>query len=52
MRRLRRPRALKQTTLKHAIAAKSVKVTGNEGKLEEMLSYLDNFEFWFPIVTP
>lgn len=43
---------LKQTTLKDAIGAGSVKITGSEGKLGEMLSYLDTFEFWFPIVTP
>jgi alkyl sulfatase BDS1-like metallo-beta-lactamase superfamily hydrolase len=43
---------LKQTTLKDAIGAGSVKITGSEAKLNEMLSYLDTFEFWFPIVTP
>lgn len=43
---------LKQTTLKDAVASGSIKVQGNEGKLEELMSYMDNFEFWFPIVTP
>ncbi len=43
---------LKQATLKDAIGAGNVKVTGDEAKLEEMLSYLDSFELWFPIVTP
>lgn len=43
---------LKQTTLKDALAAGDVKISGNEAKLEEMLSYLDNFDFWFNIVTP
>jgi alkyl sulfatase BDS1-like metallo-beta-lactamase superfamily hydrolase len=43
---------LKETTLKDAIAAGNVKVAGSEAKLDEMLSYLDTFEFWFPIVTP
>ncbi len=43
---------LKQTTLKDAVAAGNVKVTGSEGKLEEMLSNLDSFNFWFNIVTP
>jgi alkyl sulfatase BDS1-like metallo-beta-lactamase superfamily hydrolase len=43
---------LKQTTLKDAIGAGRVKITGSEGKLEEMLSYLDSFNFWFNIVTP
>ncbi|MFJ3077137.1 alkyl/aryl-sulfatase [Pseudomonas sp. NPDC087029] len=43
---------LKETTLKDAVAAGQVKVDGTEGKLEELMSYMDNFEFWFPIVTP
>ncbi|WP_213959829.1 alkyl sulfatase dimerization domain-containing protein [Variovorax sp. dw_954] len=43
---------LKETTLKDAIASGAVKVQGNEGKLGELVSYLDNFDFWFPIVTP
>ncbi len=43
---------LKETTLTDAITAGSVKVKGSEGKLEEMLSYLDSFDFWFNIVTP
>jgi alkyl sulfatase BDS1-like metallo-beta-lactamase superfamily hydrolase len=29
-----------------------VKVTGNGEKLNEMLGYMDKFEFWFNIVTP
>jgi alkyl sulfatase BDS1-like metallo-beta-lactamase superfamily hydrolase len=43
---------LKETTLKDAIAKGDVKVVGSEAKLDEMLSYLDSFEFWFNIVTP
>jgi alkyl sulfatase BDS1-like metallo-beta-lactamase superfamily hydrolase len=43
---------LKQTTLKSAMSAGSVKLSGSEAKLDELLSYLDNFEFWFNIVTP
>lgn len=43
---------LKQTTLDKAIAAGDVKVTGNSDKLKEVLGYMDNFEFWFNIVTP
>ncbi|WP_141729041.1 alkyl/aryl-sulfatase [Pseudomonas putida] len=43
---------LKQTTLKDAVSKGDVKVDGAEGKLEELMSYMDNFEFWFPIVTP
>ena len=42
----------KQTTLKDAMSSGKVKVQGNEGKLEVLMSYLDSFEFWFPIVTP
>jgi alkyl sulfatase BDS1-like metallo-beta-lactamase superfamily hydrolase len=43
---------LRETTLKDAVASGAVKIAGNEAKLDEMLSYLDSFEFWFPIVTP
>jgi alkyl sulfatase BDS1-like metallo-beta-lactamase superfamily hydrolase len=43
---------LKQTTLKDAIGAGSVKIMGSEGNLEEMMSYLESLEFWLPIVTP
>ena len=43
---------LQQTTLKDAIDAGDVEIAGSQAKLEEMLSYLDSFEFWFNIVTP
>jgi len=43
---------LKQTTLEKAIESGDVKIAGSKAKLEEMLSYLDSFEFWFNIVTP
>lgn len=43
---------LKETTLKDSVSSGSIKVQGNEGKLEELMSYLDSFDFWFPIVTP
>jgi alkyl sulfatase BDS1-like metallo-beta-lactamase superfamily hydrolase len=43
---------LKQTTLADAISAGDVKVSGDQAKLEEVVSYLDTFEFWFDIVTP
>jgi alkyl sulfatase BDS1-like metallo-beta-lactamase superfamily hydrolase len=43
---------LKETTLKDAVGSGAIKVQGNEAKLEELMSYLDSFEFWFPIVTP
>ncbi|MFJ3456261.1 alkyl/aryl-sulfatase [Scandinavium goeteborgense] len=43
---------LKEETLKQAEDNGDVKVTGNGAKLDEMLSYMDKFEFWFNIVTP
>ncbi len=43
---------LKQTTLEKAIESGDVKIAGSKAKLDEMLSYLDSFEFWFNIVTP
>ncbi|WBM69800.1 MBL fold metallo-hydrolase [Buttiauxella sp. WJP83] len=43
---------LKEETLKQAVDKGDVKVTGNGAKMNEMLSYMDNFEFWFNIVTP
>jgi len=43
---------LQETTLADAITAGDVKVTGDRAKLDELMSYLDSFEFWFPIVTP
>lgn len=43
---------LKQTILKDAISSGDVKIDGNEAKLDEMLSYLDTFDFWWNIVTP
>ena len=30
----------------------AIKVQGNEGKLEELMSYLNNFDFWRVIITP
>ena len=43
---------LKKVTLDDAIKSGDVKIKGNEAKLKELLSYFDNFEFWFNIVTP
>ena len=43
---------LKEETLKEATAKEDVKITGNAEKLNELLGYMDNFEFWFNIVTP
>jgi alkyl sulfatase BDS1-like metallo-beta-lactamase superfamily hydrolase len=43
---------LQETKLADAISSGGVKISGNQAKLEELISYLDNFEFWFNIVTP
>jgi alkyl sulfatase BDS1-like metallo-beta-lactamase superfamily hydrolase len=43
---------LKETTLQKTVDSGDVKITGSLDKLDEMLSYLDSFEFWFNIVTP
>ena len=43
---------LKETTLKDAVGTGAIKVQGDEAKLEELVSYLDDFDFWFNIVTP
>lgn len=43
---------LQEVKLDDAIQSKEVKVNGNADKLTELVSYLDNFEFWFNIVTP
>lgn len=44
--------ALGETTLEKSVADGSVKVTGDNAKLGQLVSMLDNFEFWFNIVTP
>jgi alkyl sulfatase BDS1-like metallo-beta-lactamase superfamily hydrolase len=43
---------LQQTTLADAISAGDVSVQGDQAKLEDLVSSLDSFEFWFDIVTP
>ncbi|KFC11289.1 putative hydrolase [Trabulsiella guamensis ATCC 49490] len=43
---------LQEETLKQAEEKGEVKITGNSAKLNEMLGYMDKFEFWFNIVTP
>jgi alkyl sulfatase BDS1-like metallo-beta-lactamase superfamily hydrolase len=43
---------LKQTTLADAISAGDVNIDGDQAKLEDLVSYLDTFQFWFNIVTP
>ena len=43
---------LGETTLDKAIADASVKIEGNADKLNQLVSMLDDFDFWFSIVTP
>ncbi|RKR64376.1 alkyl sulfatase BDS1-like metallo-beta-lactamase superfamily hydrolase [Yokenella regensburgei] len=43
---------LKEVTLKQAEEKGDVKVTGDGATLNDMLGYMDKFEFWFNIVTP
>ncbi|MFU0884495.1 alkyl/aryl-sulfatase [Kluyvera sichuanensis] len=43
---------LKEETLKQAENQGDVRITGNHAKVDELLSYMDKFEFWFNIVTP
>lgn len=43
---------LKQTTLDDAVKDGKVTINGDKGKLTELLSYLDNFDFWFNIAEP
>lgn len=38
--------------VKDAVGSGAIKVQGNEGKLEELMSYLNNFDFWRVIITP
>ena len=42
---------LRETTMKDAIDSGVVNIAGSQAKLEEMLSHLDTFDFWFNIVT-
>ena len=43
---------LKQETVQQAKNNGDMKITGNAAKLDELMSYMDKFEFWFNIVTP
>lgn len=40
------------STLDKAVADGKVKISGDGAKLGQLMSMLDNFEFWFNIVTP
>ena len=41
-----------ETTLADKLAAGEVSIAGDRAKLGEFLAMMDNFEFWFNIVTP
>lgn len=43
---------LQETKLDDAISSGAVKISGDQTKLRDVVSYLDTFEFWFNIVTP
>ena len=43
---------LQQITLEEAMENDDVKISGEQDALSEMMSCLDDFEFWFNIVTP
>lgn len=44
--------SLKRATFLGRILAGDIKIEGNRGKFQEMMSCMDQFEFWFNIVTP
>jgi alkyl sulfatase BDS1-like metallo-beta-lactamase superfamily hydrolase len=43
---------LQVVKLDNAVQSGDVKIVGNRAKLDELLSCLDSFDFWFDIVTP
>ncbi|MBU3892465.1 MBL fold metallo-hydrolase [Serratia rubidaea] len=43
---------LKEETLQQAEKNGGLKIKGSADKVNELLSYMDKFEFWFNIVTP
>ena len=43
---------LQQIKLDEAISSGAVKVDGDRAKLNQIVAALDDFEFWFNIVTP
>lgn len=43
---------LKQKTLDGTLKNSELKITGNQQALQQLLGLLDNFDFWFNIVTP
>jgi alkyl sulfatase BDS1-like metallo-beta-lactamase superfamily hydrolase len=43
---------LQKTKFDDAVSSGAVKISGDQIKLRDLVSYLDTFEFWFNIVTP
>lgn len=43
---------LKQKTIANAATNNELKIDGNKDSLVQLLSLIDNFDFWFHIVTP
>ena len=43
---------LKEATLKQKIASGDIKIAGRKEALEEFMGLLDDFPFWFNVVTP
>ncbi|KTD57601.1 alkyl/aryl-sulfatase [Legionella shakespearei] len=43
---------LKQKTIEGTEANAELKITGNQNALNQLLGFMDNFDFWFNIVTP
>lgn len=43
---------LQQKTLESTEANQEIKIAGNQQALSQLMSFIDNFDFWFNIVTP
>ncbi|KTD36511.1 Metallo-beta-lactamase superfamily protein [Legionella nautarum] len=43
---------LKQKTIASTVANNELRIEGNPESLRQLLSFIDNFDFWFNIVTP
>jgi alkyl sulfatase BDS1-like metallo-beta-lactamase superfamily hydrolase len=43
---------LKQKTIESTYANSELKIDGNKNSLKQLLGFIDNFDFWFNIVTP
>jgi alkyl sulfatase BDS1-like metallo-beta-lactamase superfamily hydrolase len=43
---------LKEETVQQAKDNGDMKISGNAAKLDELMSYMDKFDFWFNIVSP